>query len=190
MANLLPTADKAALLSEHRERFFIIIIWCFVITAIIGAVLLLPSLFLSLSVTKDLQNRLDATKQLIAVQKVEGVNEEITKASEYISLLERSLSYTPPTKLLDVILSAAPEGVGITHITYSQNEGTVEMTLTGDALSRELLLSFAESLRVSPVFSQVDLPITQLAKRNNLTFTLTLKIGDESVEQKFNEEAQ
>jgi hypothetical protein len=78
-------------------------------------------------------------------------------------------------KILNEIILKKMSNIKITEIIYKNDikEGE-KISISGQASSREVLLSFRRTLEDNPAFSKVDLPISNFIKGSNIRFYLTL----------------
>ena len=78
-------------------------------------------------------------------------------------------------KVINAILAQKTPDIKITQILYNNDpvDGK-KISITGNASSREALLSFREALQGSPLFKSVDLPISNFVKGSNIQFYLSL----------------
>ena len=73
------------------------------------------------------------------------------------------------------IISKKNSGVKIDGISMNHSKnGQYRISLRGTSKNRELLKSFAESLRAEKEFNGVDLPISNFTKISDIDFNITL----------------
>ncbi|KKU82186.1 MAG: hypothetical protein UY07_C0002G0043 [Parcubacteria group bacterium GW2011_GWA1_47_8] len=69
---------------------------------------------------------------------------------------------------------------GISVSSFSAPSITEKMSLTGTARNREILNLFKKSLLDSPLLTEIDLPITNIAQRESIPFSVSFRINDPS----------
>jgi hypothetical protein len=69
---------------------------------------------------------------------------------------------------------------GITINSFAAHSLTEEITVSGQAMNREVLNQFKKTLQDSPMFTDVQLPITNLEQKESIPFSLRFKIRDPS----------
>jgi hypothetical protein len=67
-----------------------------------------------------------------------------------------------------------PNGVVLTGAFFDAKKKTIN--ISGKAETRQDLLSFQDKLNSSPTLESVDIPLSQLTEKENVTFSLTAKI--------------
>jgi hypothetical protein len=92
-----------------------------------------------------------------------------------VAALQKFSKIAPPSKLIEAVVAARPEGVKYTHITYtpSQNDpGAID--LSGKADTRADMVALSDNLKRDPHFSSVNIPISIFAKEKNIVFSVKL----------------
>ena len=74
------------------------------------------------------------------------------------------------------IIAIGHPGVTITGVSFARGQAvdTHRLSITGKAVSREALRSYASALGSLSYVRTVDLPISAYAKESNIDFSLTL----------------
>lgn len=176
MRTLLLEKDRKALRKEYRLRLCAVGFWVVAGTMFLGAVMLMPAYFLA-------DAREDAARAEIARLGIAVPDAGQVPASELgalkgkMKLLEAQNDQTLRMDLLREVLSSKPRSVVITgmHLLSRPDEGTEELTLTGVSATRENLLVFKETLERNPHFTNVTLPVSDLASRTDVEFSITLE---------------
>jgi Tfp pilus assembly protein PilN len=78
-------------------------------------------------------------------------------------------------------VSLLPAGIHLNSINFSRNQiynnnAGILIAVSGIAQNRDSLASFVSALRDSGSFSSVDLPVSDLAKGDNLPFSIQIFI--------------
>ncbi len=177
MINLIPNQDKKKMIKSFYFRLTILSLWMLCIPLLILILVLLPSYFFS-----NYKNNL-ATKKL-ETQKAEQVplfDQETTAIIQEINtklkLIEGSQknNFLPSEKVINAILIKNISSIKITQISYDNNSTNgKKIRISGTAPSREVLLTFRQSLENDKAFKSVELPISNFVKGSNIQFYLSL----------------
>ena len=176
MANLLSTAERQVLRTERFKRLGICALIGILITFAIGSVLLVPSYLSATSREKTTQERLDALTKLIELKQGDSSDTAIRDTQDRLEILASALEAQTPSELLLETTGNTPAGVTIWQYSYSTSDTTITISISGRAANRAALLSFGEALRASGLFVSVDIPISTLARSEDIAFTLSLDL--------------
>lgn len=133
--------------------------------------LLLVSTYFSLFIFLKTQSLLIETKQNDEeIQNLIEIEENIKQANEQINkvhLKQKELIIWTP--ILEELSQIVPRGIYMTGFYYQTN--TDQISISGWADRRETLLSFQKSLEESPCFIEVQSPLANLIKQDNINFS-------------------
>lgn len=175
MPNLLPALQKEQLKKEYYTRVAVVAL-LLSLFAIVGSVILLLPAYLSVSAKeKAIQEEIAAVQKQIAAEEGEEILSLLGEVRGSVAVLMPTATSSSATKLLQFISEKRPSGVVLTGFSYDHREGGSSLSLIGRALTRDALITFVKELRSDTRFSLVDLPISDLVRSQNLTFTI--KIG-------------
>lgn len=87
------------------------------------------------------------------------------------NLIKQQTAWSP---IFTAIKNAVSEGIGITNLTWGKQSD--QLSLSGNAQSREALAAFKDGLNAASRFSAVDLSSTNLNESQNINFVINLKI--------------
>lgn len=179
MINLLPKDEKEKLEKEQKQRFWVLALSLFSATLFLGFVMLWPAYFLAGDFFDD---GLDSTslkpEDAISNEKIQNLPLEIKSK---LALFRPNTAVLSPADYFFEIAENLPAGVVVNSISFrlSQNyknkTGQV-ISISGLAASRELLISFAERLQKIKLFSEVEIPVSNLTKDKNLPFSINIFI--------------
>jgi len=102
------------------------------------------------------------------IDKVKNINEQIN------SVAKIQENYIPFSDFLLDIFKKINQGVKLNQLTIDQETGN--FTLSGTADSRDSLLKLKTDLESSGLFSELDLPINNLLKKDDINFTISAKL--------------
>ena len=143
----------------------------------IATVFLVPS-FLIAEVKENLifERIADAKKSFSAENKDE-VRMEVSEINSMLSVLSKDILSPDLFGSLSYILGKRPRGVFISSIYFDQSGGNdaKQFTVRGTADDRDTLITFAADLKKESKFAEVRLPVGDLAKSEELSFTITIR---------------
>jgi len=171
--NLLPSQEKKEVELANLSRLVASLSVWFLVSLIIFA-LLLASTFFYLSILLRAQNRLIEIRQndpkTQRLVEIEGKIQQANRRINQIYLKQNDLILWIP--LLEEIANLTPGGVYLTNFSYQLAEN--QIYLRGWANTRDNLLSFQNLLEESPFFVEIEAPLSNLLKQNDIDFSFTL----------------
>lgn len=180
MINLIPSQEKKKIQKDFYLRFFILVFLVISFAVAISMVLLSPSLFYS-SIQKNIvKDQIDNLKNNNVTginpeyaKTIQDVNDKLKKVNDF-----RGYKFLISENIINEVIKSKTSGIRITEINYSfdENKGKV-LQLRGDALTRENLLFYKNSLEKNPNFKSIDLPISNFIKPTNLQFNLMINLN-------------
>ncbi len=183
MANLLPSKERASLALERRRRLratlFVLVSWL----AILGTILLVPAGLVLLASKQSIDTRIESAEKLIEREKGANAGGSLSVTKEKNDILRANAALVLPHTLIERVVGLAPAGIALDHASFSRNEGTVTLELSGSATNRTMLVSFGDALKRSGLFTNVDIPIESLAQNVDLRFRLTLTLTEDAQHQ-------
>lgn len=179
MANLLPGEYRRSIKTEYRLRLLVVALFLLSGTCIAGSLLLFPS-YLTTSVG---MREAQAELSVLAAQENEELPQDMrvalentVKKLELVTSIEETMSIEG---MITEVTEARPNGIGITRFAYEEIEDRPALTLSGIARTREALTRFQDNLETLPRFAKVELPVSNLAQAENISFNLTLEFSTE-----------
>lgn len=177
MINLLPIEEKKNLTKEFNLRIVSFYLYTLAICFLIGAIALLPSYFFFSLKETIASNKLEAIKALpLPVSDKENTN-IIKDTNKKIATIENTekTQFSVLDKVIDEIISKKMPDIKLNLISYVIDKDEVkQITLRGTAPDRERLIIFRRALEADPLFSKIDLPISNFIKGSNIDFNMNL----------------
>ncbi len=178
MFNVLPNNLKKLIVNEYHLRVVIGFCICFICIMLCTVVFLLPSWLLGSIKQKTMADRVAMLEQAPTTGHTTTVSRTITSTNILLHSINTSFAYPPAKPLLDAILSGRGTGIRLSEFSYSVDDAThSSLVLQGVSNTRNALVSYVKSLQNSGLFTSVDLPVSDLAKDTDITFTLNLSVG-------------
>lgn len=181
MINLLPNEDKKSVRQETTRRFFIVALSITSLFVMAGILLVLP-IYFSLRVERESLGKLEElSKQSDKIEEIARIDKELNKLNLEANLLESASVKKSAGETLEKIIAMKPKSVTIDGFLFKRpvNSAPGELTLSGHAGTRENLVSFKESLEKSGLAENVDSPLSNILKKNDIEFKLVLKLKNE-----------
>lgn len=179
MINLIPPYAKKGLLFEYWVR--VISSWSYVwsITLAAGVCVLLPAYVLigsQVSVYED-----TATAAQEKVDNYQSAAVALIEASQQAAVVINEVKQPRFSTYIERFTALEGEGVSVTMFSVSRIARDLSpVTISGVAADRQALASFRDRLLADPVVSVVDLPISNLARDKDISFTLTITLTEET----------
>lgn len=177
MLNFLPADEKKRLKKEYVMRLGVTVLSGLTVTFLIGGVLLLPAFYLSKARENAYIDQSALTENSSTTDEEDALYDMLQGAQKRIDILAVRDKNIPLKTVFDTILMHRKSGVEITGLFYTKNDTVVILTVDGVADTREDLLAFSRALENDPLFSDSELPVSNLAKDKDISFKLTIQ-GD------------
>jgi hypothetical protein len=174
MINLLPEKEKALLHKEYRLRVVVMYLGVIAALCITAVVLLIPSYILSLYRRKAVET---APVQLTPESQKEkaALLSQIEKGKDAIKILKPEASSKLPTELISLIIKNKSSDITINSIGYTYTKPqTFLIKISGVAKTRQSLIAFKTSLEKEEGIAQIVLPVSNLAKDANISFSFEI----------------
>lgn len=172
--NLLPPKEKreAKLAGLIHWLVFLAVPISFFLLVFI---LFLTSTFLSLLImTKTQDEAIKIRENDFKTQDLLETEEKIAEINQVLDQVHRKQSETVSwTPILEEISKITPKRIYLTNFSYNQSKNTI--ILIGWAEERKDVLFMEKLLKESPFFDQVNSPLSNLLKQNNIDFSFNFK---------------
>lgn len=186
MLHLLPEDHKQKVITEYRQRAFIVFSFGILLLMFLSVIFLIPA-YLSSHGKYQIVERTKAGLQK-SISMSEN-NQDADKVKDIVLSVETLKMYTLkefPTDVYERILRNKPKGVTINHFVYTPNVSvgvTAEPTtvdLSGVSNTRAELLKFSDSLKKDKAFKSVNVPLSSFAKDRAIEYSIKLIISNQS----------
>ncbi|MCE5312815.1 MAG: PilN domain-containing protein [Nitrospiraceae bacterium] len=153
-----------------------------VLLAALAAFIVMGLLTFYMNSKKDsMQSKMETSKKQVAelqkkineAKKFEGLNKELEKRKNLIETLRKNQS--TPVIILDEVSGLIPNGIWLTNLSYNGNLVVIE----GIGFSNSDIVTYVDSLKLSPNFSEVYLEETkqtQVEKVDAYKFKLNFRV--------------
>lgn len=177
MANVLPQKERKRFEMEYKLRLVVVILALLSIAIVFGAILLLPSFFVSQLKEESIMRQSELLQRAIAIRESDTSTALLVALRSKVEALEAVQGQVLQTKLIETISQNTDASVTVDAFYYTRGAGGGEsqLKITGRAATRTALISFVDRLKQESLFSMVDLPVSNLAKDSNIVFSITLE---------------
>ncbi len=178
MFNLLPIDFKEAIKKEYRMRKLIVILFFLIALEATFIIFVLPTWLSSFYRERVITSQYEEMKGTLSNASTTSVNLDIKNINSKLGVISSSMEYPKLLPFIDVILKQKNSSITIDQFVYSFIDKTsADLTIRGVSSQRETLVSFVKRLEETGVFKKVNLPIGNLAKDRDISFTLNLTIA-------------
>lgn len=157
-------------------RVSIVVIVFLFFTILAGGAQLIPSYFISESKERATKEHADIIKKSVAKREKDISIIVLLETKEKLKLLTSDENNISLVAIFKKIINSKPSGINIDGIFYdkSQTEKKTEILITGEADAREPLLEFKKLLAVETLFTNVILPVSNLASDSDIKFSIRI----------------
>ncbi|OGG73053.1 hypothetical protein A3A38_01900 [Candidatus Kaiserbacteria bacterium RIFCSPLOWO2_01_FULL_53_17] len=182
MINLIPNEEKRLVYKERLARAIVVFLAEAALLFTAGALLVAPSVLLVATKESAGEERLALLKKTTPVfQEKDALLQNVRAVQGKIIVLEKN-DFFEVSPLVTAVLAMDTGAIRLSGFFYEQKKGksgtaTNILTVTGEAGSREALVSFTRALDESPLFSEVSLPVGTLVQSSAIPFSLPLTLS-------------
>lgn len=173
MINVLPQEQKRVLKKEYFIRLLSTYFFLITILALVSTALLLPTYTLSKSKESLLENELikfDKDNPDLSTDELEKV---ILDINSKLALLDSMGSESEVSHgVIDRFLKIEKKDISIDKIFYIYGEEKSTLEIVGLAKNRASLNNFKTALEDSGLYENIDLPISNFVKPNDIDFNI------------------
>ncbi len=177
MFNLLPEKVRSKIKKEYLFRRGIVVMIFVISLQVLFLVMILPTWFVTIYKERVVRDEADKMNKYLSTLNMGPVNEKIKAINQKMSILNNALEYQSVTPFFDIVLSRKTESIFINRLAYTFTSPTsATIVVDGVSANRESLVGFVKSLERTGKFIAVDLPISNLAKDKNISFSLKITV--------------
>jgi hypothetical protein len=174
MYKLLPEQARAKVKNEYLLRRAVVMVAAFILVEVVAMGGLFPSYILSQARQKEVSDK------NVVVKEEEKADEEVftwlDDVNTQLKALSPKIDIDRPSENILAVIREKGTGVKLTGFTWIKSDGQTRLVVSGLAQSRQALLSFEDRLKESGRFTEVTLPVSNLAKDSNINFEVKLTI--------------
>ncbi len=177
---LLPEREIRILKREYQARLFIFVLFFMSCAILVGVVSLIPAYVTSYSQEKY------ALAQLAALQKSReekgnsAIVKELQQSNQLVLKLKEHKDSIIFSSIITHIINYKVLGLTINSFEITsvgpEASSTAQVVLQGKASTRESLIKFKNTLEADPLISKVELPVSDLAKSKDISYSLRISV--------------
>jgi len=177
MINLLPPKAKKRVVKEYYVRAVSVWLMIFSVAVVVVSLLFLPVYILISSQAKAFSKSSSEVSE--KVKEYDISSQALTKANKEAQLIYEMEIGKKMTELLSVLKVLQNDNLTIEEYDFKRKGKNIEtIKLTGKAKTRQVLVDFSEKLKKLEFVENVDLPVNNLVKDQDLEFSLILKLKE------------
>lgn len=177
MLHLLTNSQKNKVIKEYRMRLLIIVCCLVISISISGIALLVPSYVTAIGKFSLIKSENQQKERSIKILKQQNFEDKIKQVDSNLKALETSVKVISPRETYYKIISSLPAGVVVSRYTYGLKDNyTASISIDGTALDRDVLVELQNQLKLNPEFVGINIPITNFAKKKDLSFSLQFNL--------------
>lgn len=177
MFKLLTEQASLKVSSEYAIRRMSLILLALIAVLIIGLVGLLPSFVLSGARKLELEIGVEMLNKNPINQTGSDPLSWLSYMNTKLQILSPLLDETRPSDFINKVMEKKSLGIRLTNFAWVDDKGQPTLSISGVAQDRQALLSFEGALKSSQYFSDVALPVSNLAKDRNISFQIKLSLA-------------
>lgn len=178
--NLLPITEKEKIIKGLKQRTIVLALFAVTISFVFGFVILIPSYFL----VENNFSKIKSENMTLGNNNEKEQNEMIGLPEEIESklpVLENVIYQKNIQSILNEIIDLKNDKIKITSLSFSRDasfggEKGIVVIVSGVSQDRLSLASFSNNLKESKNFTNINVPVSSLAKDKNLPFTINIFI--------------
>lgn len=174
MFKLLIEEERQKVMREYIRRRAIVILFAFILVLTIGIIELLPSYIFSNAHKNEMLARTQVTGSSGAKGDELSLQSWQKEMNLKLRVLSPALDTNRPSDFIERILNQKITGVAITGFSWLKVKDKITLSVNGVALDRQTLVTFENRINSSGYFSEVTLPISDLAKDKDIDFQIKL----------------
>lgn len=174
--NLLPDSRKKRLAQLYLVRLSVVSAALLAAVGVIHAALSIPSLVYAHQLVTDRTQTLSSLGEQLAGAEDKQVGERVAHLATSATALTGSTQGVAVSSLLRALTQIDHPGVSITGMSFTRAQApdAHRLTISGKAIGRGALRSYATALGTLSYVKTVDLPVSAYAKESDIDFSLTL----------------
>lgn len=177
MFKLLTEKGRQKVSHEYATRRVIVIIFAVIFVEVVGVVGLLPSYILSNIRHNEAQAWAEVVARSVGLKDNEAeLQTWLLETNKRLVNLSPKLDIDRPSDFVEKVVEQKTKGISMTNFSWIKTKKTVDLSVSGVASDRKTLVAFEDGLNSSGNFSNVNLPISDLAKDKDISFQIKFSL--------------
>lgn len=170
--NVLPPKLQKNIRGAYYLHLATVAFLAFAVVFAAGSLFLLPSYFLARDHASAAERFRGAIAGTIDLKEAKDIEQEAARLGERIRIGNEIENAAAFTALMDALGEVPLGGISLTDISLIRKGADVSVHLAGVSETREALLLFAEALKASGSFTNIELPVAQLISDEDISFSV------------------
>ena len=183
MHKLLTEEEKKAVAALYAERRAVVMLGSLILVLTTFLAGLMPSFIISSARKNEVLER----TRIIESTGLKGDEAELQAwlnlVKQELQLMSPKFDTDKPTLFIQEVVNKRSSGVTLTNFTWTKSKNKVALSISGVAADRQALISFENSIKASPSFSGVSLPISDFAQNKNIDFQIKFALASTSMKE-------
>lgn len=172
MFKLLTKEEKQKVTHEYARRRTIIMLAAFTLIFLVGIIGLLPSYILSSARHNEAFERVRIMGSTGQAEDEVRLQAWLTEINRKLQVLSPKLDTNRPSDFIEEVIERQITGISLTDFLWTRAGDKTELSISGIASDRQTLVAFEDSLNASGSFSEITLPVSDLAQNKNINFQI------------------
>jgi hypothetical protein len=172
--NALPPEVKQDLRKEYRLRLATIGAFLFAGLTFLLVLSLLPAFIAASAKESQLESASAALQKLKQDESTAQVVKQLAVTKSKMDALQSMQAPLTGSDVIAKTVGALSTGISLQSILYQPDGKSHKVTIMGNASTREALLAFQTNLEHTTPFLKADIPVDELAKNTDVSFTITV----------------
>lgn len=183
--NLLPLENKIMIKKEYLRRVFVLFGTFFSLVVFSGILLILPTFYLLNNMKDDYEKQLSSYKERMDSVNSSGTFKIVSDLNKKINILKKEQVNLALNLVIEKIINYKNNNIIIKKIFYEKvlfkekdKKDVIvkeKIKIDGFSLTRSDFLNFLNLIKEDKDFSNVNSPVSNLLKVNNVDFSITLE---------------
>ena len=176
---LLPEKEIKTLKREYRMRLVIFFLFFMSVAVLAGIFSLTPGFVLSYTQEKEALEHLKKVEKSRKDKGLDSIIKELNETNSTIKKLEDNTNDVVYSKIIFKIIGYKTNGLNIKSFDVSKTPNatsSVDVVVQGKATTRDSLISFKNKLESDPLISNIQLPVSDLAKSKDISYSIKISI--------------
>jgi len=175
MFKLLTEKGRQKMIHEYVMRRTAVILLAIIFVLTVGIIGLLPSYMLSNVRNDETREWVNIINRSVGLEENEGeLQAWLLETNRRLRTLSPKLDVDRPTDFIGQILEQRIDNISIENFSWTKTGDKATFLIAGVASDRQALVTFENKLSSSGYFSNVTLPLSDLAKDKDVDFQIKL----------------
>lgn len=180
MFKLLTEAERQKVEHEYVRRRAIVMLFVLILILVAGIIGLLPSHVLSNARRNEVLERARVMGSVVPNDDEADLQTWLAETNRKLRVLSPTLDTDRPSNFIEKVLDQKMAGLAITGFSWIRAKEKVILLVNGIASDRQALIDFENRINSSGSFSEVTLPISNLAKNKDINFQIKFSLASSS----------